>query len=112
LFIAVGDFLAEVFLDLLQLLHQKHPFSLDFLKQHCSKWFTTCFEAAHIRRLWKSALTFPSSIAFFQYFIVSLLSSLAPSHIDMIPMNADEFVQKFHELKWGVYHSNYATVES
>jgi hypothetical protein len=47
-------------------------------------------------------LTFPSSIAFFQCFIISLLLSLAPSLVDMIPMNADEFVQKFHELEGGV----------
>jgi hypothetical protein len=99
LFIAVGDFLAESFPDLLQLLHQKHAFSLDFLREDCSKWFTTCFDGADIRRLWISVLTFPSSIEFFQCFIVSLLFSLTPSLVEMNPMNNDEFVERFHELK-------------
>ena len=99
LIIAVGYILEDNFPDLLQLLYQKHAISLDFLKDDCSKWFTTCFEAADIKRLWISVLSFSSSFQFFQCFIVSLLFSLAPQFVEMNPLNSDEFIRKFHILK-------------
>ena len=99
LFIAIGYILQENFPDLLQLLHQKHAFSIDFLREDVSKWFTTCFQAADVRRLWISILSFTSSFQFFQCFIVSLLFSLAPQFVEMNPLNSDEFIRRFHNLK-------------
>jgi hypothetical protein len=102
LFIAVGDFLADGFPDLLQLLQQKHAFSLDFLGEDCACWFASCFGAADVRRLWVSILAFSSFVDFFQCFIISLLYSLTPRIVEMNPMNTDDFVRKFHELKKNV----------
>jgi hypothetical protein len=99
LFIAIGYILDDNFQDLLQLLYQKHAFSLDFLRDDCSKWFTTCFQSSDVRRLWISILSFTSSFQFFQCFIVSLLFSLAPQFVEMNPLNSDEFVRRFHNLK-------------
>lgn len=99
LFIAIGYILEDNFPDLLHLLYQKHAFSLDFLRDDCSKWFTTCFKSNDVRRLWVSILSFTSSFQFFQCFIVSLLFSLAPSFVEMNPLNSDEFVRRFHTLK-------------
>ncbi|OHS99281.1 hypothetical protein TRFO_34311 [Tritrichomonas foetus] len=99
LFIAIGYILDENFPDLLQLLYQKHAFSLDFLRDDVSKWFTTCFQSADVRRLWISILSFTSSFQFFQCFIVSLLFSLAPQFVEMNPLNSDEFIRRFHNLK-------------
>jgi hypothetical protein len=99
LFIAIGYILDDSFQDLLQLLYQKHAFSLDFLRDDCSKWFTTCFQSSDVRRLWVSILSFSSSFQFFQCFIVSLLFSLAPSFVEMNPLNSDEFIRRFHNLK-------------
>jgi hypothetical protein len=99
LFIAIGYILEANFADLLQLLYQKHAFSLDFLREDCAKWFTTCFQSSDVRRLWISILSFTSSFQFFQCFIVSLLFSLAPQFVEMNPLNSDEFVRRFHTLK-------------
>ena len=99
LFIAIGFILEDNFPDLLQLLYQKHAFSLDFLTNDCAKWFTTCFQANDVRRLWISILSFTSSFQFFQCFIVSMLFSLAPSFVEMNPLNNEEFVRRFHNLK-------------
>jgi hypothetical protein len=99
LFIAIGYILEDNFPDLLQLLYQKHAFSLDFLRDDCAKWFTTCFQSSEVRRLWVSILSFSSSFQFFQCFIVSLLFSLAPSFVEMNPLNSEEFVRRFHNLK-------------
>ncbi|KAH0793432.1 RabGAP/TBC domain-containing protein [Histomonas meleagridis] len=99
LLIAIGYILAENFPDLLQLLNQKHAFSLDFLRNDISKWFTTCFRDSDIRRLWVSILSFSSSFQFFQCFVVSLLFSLAPNFVEINPLNGDEFVKRFHTLK-------------
>jgi hypothetical protein len=99
LFIAIGCILEDNFPDLLQLLYQKHAFSLDFLRDDYSKWFTTCFKSSDLRRLWISILSFTSSFQFFQCFIVSLLFSLAPAFVEMNPLNSDEFVRRFHNLK-------------
>ena len=99
LFIAIGYILEENFQDLLQLLYQKHASSLDFLRDDCEKWFTTCFQASDVRRLWISILSFTSSFQFFQCFIVSMLFSLAPSFVEMNPLNSEEFVRRFHNLK-------------
>jgi hypothetical protein len=99
LFIAIGYILEANFQELLQLLYQKHAFSLDFLRDDCSKWFTTCFRSSDVRRLWVSILSFSSSFQFFQCFIVSLLFSLAPWFVEMNPLNNDEFIRRFHNLK-------------
>jgi len=99
LFIAVGCILEDSFPDLLQLLKQKHAYTLDFLGDDCAKWFTTCFSGADVRRLWISILSFTSSFQFFQCFIVSLLFSLAPNFVEMNPLNNEEFVRRFHNLK-------------
>lgn len=99
LFIAIGFILEDNFPELLQLLYQKHAFSLDFLRDDVSKWFTTCFHDSDIRRLWVSILSFTSSFQFFQCFIVSLLFSLAPQFVEMNPLNSDEFIRRFHNLK-------------
>lgn len=102
LFIAIGFILEENFPDLLQLLYQKHALSLDFLRDDVSKWFTTCFQKEDVRRLWVSILSFTSSFQFFQCFIVSLLFSLAPQFVEMNPLNGEEFIRRFHNLKKGV----------
>lgn len=102
LFIAIGYILEENFPDLLQLLNQKHAFSLDFLRDDVSSWFTTCYSGDDLRRLWVSVLSFSSSFQFFQCYIVSLLYSLAQSFVEMNPLNSDEFVKRFHVLKKGV----------
>lgn len=99
LFIAIGGILEKIFPELLQLLYQKHAFSLDFLRDDCSKWFTTCFGLSDVRRLWISILSFPSTFQFFQCFIVSFLFSLAPEFVEMNPLNSEEFVRRFHTLK-------------
>jgi len=99
LFIAVGCILEDSFPELLQLLKQKHAYTLDFLGEDCAKWFTTCFSGPDVRRLWISILSFKSSFQFFQCFIVSLLFSLAPHFVEMNPLNTDEFVRRFHNLK-------------
>jgi hypothetical protein len=99
LFIAVGSLLEQHFPELLQLLYQKHAYSLDFLRDDCGKWFTTCFAADDIRRLWMSILSFSSAFQFFQCFTVSLLFSLAPLFLEINPLNCEEFVRRFHTLK-------------
>jgi hypothetical protein len=99
LFMAVGALLEQHFPELLQLLYQKHAYSLDFLRDDCSKWFTTCFQADDIRRLWMSILSFSSAYQFFQCFTVSLLFSLAPQFLEINPLNCEEFVRRFHTLK-------------
>lgn len=99
LFMAIGDILAGQFPELLQILYQKHAFSLDFLRNDCSKWFTTCFESEDVRRLWMSVRSFPSVYQFFQCFIVSMLFSLIPAFMEMNPLNSEEFVRRFHKLK-------------
>lgn len=99
LFIAIGYILEDNFPELLQLLYQKHALSLDFLRDDCAKWFTTCFQSSDVRRLWISILSFTSSFQFWQCFIVSLLFSLAPHFVEMNPLNSDEFVRRFHNLK-------------
>ena len=102
LFIAIGFILQDNFPDLLQLLNQKHAFSLDFLRDDVSSWFTTCYSGDDLRRLWVSVLSFSSSFQFFQCYIVSLLYSLAQSFVEMNPLNSDEFVRRFHVLKKNV----------
>jgi hypothetical protein len=103
LFIAVGSLLEQHFPELLQLLYQKHAYSLDFLRDDCSKWFTACFEAEDIRRLWMSILSFSSPYQFFQCFTVSMLFSLAPLFLEINPLNCEEFVRRFHALKKRVH---------
>jgi hypothetical protein len=99
LFIANGELLNQYFPELLQLLYQKHAYSLDFLREDCSKWFTTCFESDDIRRLWMSILSFSSAYQFFQCFTVALLFSLAPQFLEINPLNCEEFVRRFQTLK-------------
>lgn len=99
LFISIGYILQDNFPEMLQLLSQKHAFSLDFLSEDCSKWFTTCFKGDDVRRLWVSILTFSSSFQFLQCFIMSLLFSLTPALVEMNPLTTDDFVEKFAALK-------------
>jgi hypothetical protein len=99
LFIANGGLIHQYFPELLQLLYQKHAYSLDFLREDCSKWFTTFFHSDDIRRLWMSILSFSSAYQFFQCFTVALLFSLAPHFLEINPLSSEEFVRRFHELK-------------
>ena len=99
LFISIGYLLEDNFPEMLQLLSQKHAFSLDFLSSDCSRWFTTCFSGSDIRRLWASILTFPSSFQFLQCFVISLLFSLTPSLVEMNPRTNEQFVEQFTALK-------------
>jgi hypothetical protein len=99
LFIAVGSLLEQHFPELLQLLYQKHVYSLEFLRDDLRKWFTTCFEFDDIKRLWMSILSFSSVCHFFQCFTVSMLFSLAPAFLEINPLNCEEFVKRFHTLK-------------
>jgi hypothetical protein len=99
LYIAVGSLLEQHFPELHQLLYQKHAYSLDFLRDDCSKWFTTCFEPDDIGRLWMSILSFSITCQFFQCFTSSMLFSLAPLFLEINPLNCEEFVRRFHALK-------------
>ena len=102
LFMAINGILEASLPELLQILYQKHAFSLDFLRDDCSKWFATCFESQDVRRLWMSSLSFTSTFQFFQCFTVSLLFSLIPAFMEMNPLNSEEFVRRFHKLKKNV----------
>jgi hypothetical protein len=99
LFIANSGLIHQYFPELLQLLYQKHAYNLDFLKDDCSKLFTTFFQSDDIRRLWMSILSFSSASQFFQCFTVALLFSLAPHFLAINPLSSEEFVKRFHELK-------------
>jgi hypothetical protein len=87
LFLAVGSRLDQHFPDSQQLLYQKHAYSLDFLSDDCSKWFTPCFEPDAIKSLWISILSLTIACQFFQCFPSSMLFSLAPLFLEINPLN-------------------------
>ena len=99
LFKDVGETLKEKYSCLLELLIQKHAFSLDFLRDDCNSLFSTCFGSVEIRQLWVSLLTHGNSEDFLKVFIISLLFYLAPKFVEMNPLNSEEFVRRFNELK-------------
>jgi hypothetical protein len=99
LFMTVGNILQETYPDLLQLLYQKHAFSLDFMRDDCSNWFTSCFEGPDLKRLWTSVLASPSSFQFFQCFIIAMLFAMVPSLIEANPLNSDDFAAHYEKVK-------------
>ncbi|OHS98433.1 hypothetical protein TRFO_35175 [Tritrichomonas foetus] len=104
LFLAVGRVLELALPDILQLLFQKHAYSLDFMLEDCSRWYTTIFANDEIIRLWISAFAYSltaNTFEFHQYFAPSLLFSMAPAMIEMNPLNNEEFVRRFTALKKG-----------
>ncbi|EAY09160.1 hypothetical protein TVAG_363750 [Trichomonas vaginalis G3] len=99
IFTNVGNLLFDNYNPLLELLIQKHAFSLDFLRDDCNAMFSTCLNPCELRRFWMSLLTYPAPFKFYEVFIISLLFSLSPSFVEMNPLNSEEFVHRFHDLK-------------
>lgn len=99
IFTEVGKLLFDNFNPLLELLIQKHAFSLDFLRDDCNALFSTCFTPSELRRFWMSLLTYPEPFKFYEVFIISLLFFLSPNFVEMNPLNSEEFVHRFHDLK-------------
>jgi hypothetical protein len=101
LLVEVGKRIATMFPELLQLLRQKHVFSLDFLRHDCSRWFVDVFKDEEITVLWVSILSFSSTKEFFESFLIALLLMLMPELNELIPLSGREFVERFNSLKGG-----------
>ncbi|KAH0788151.1 RabGAP/TBC domain-containing protein [Histomonas meleagridis] len=99
MFADINDILQKDFPTLLQLLNQKHAYSLDFMRGDCEKWFATCFEGEDLMRLWISSASSADSIEFMKSFIVSMLYSLAPMLIEMNSLNNEEMVRMYQKEK-------------
>jgi hypothetical protein len=64
----VGRLLNSTFNEVIQMLNQKHIFSLDFLRDDCSRWFIDVFSGDDIKVFWISALSFRNTKEFFESF--------------------------------------------
>jgi len=99
LFAQIGKTIETKFPDLLQVLSQKHVFTLDFLRNDLSRWFMDVFETSDIRILWISILTFEKVQDFFESFIIARLMMVLKQIDDLNPLCFDEFINKFHQVK-------------
>jgi hypothetical protein len=99
LLVEVGRRIASMFPELLQWLTQKHVFTLDFLRDDCSRWFVDVFNDEEVKVLWISILSFSGSREFFESFLIALLLMLRPDLNELIPLSASEFVDRFNQVK-------------
>ena len=100
IFKKVGEELQNNYTNLLELLFQKHAYSLDFLRDDCNAWFSTCFKPKDLRRLWVSILTYgQNQYQFFGVFIISLLIYFSEDFVSQNPLNSEEFIRIFEDLK-------------
>lgn len=95
----VGKVIFEKFPNFNSYLNQKHIFSLDFMFNDCINWFFDCFKDNEIIKLLISAFTFPDLFKFFQCFLLSYLVSLAPNFRYSSPIDFDEFLSEYQNIK-------------
>lgn len=99
IFNGVGAALEANWEPLLELLLQRQVYTLDFMRDDLSGWFSGVFSPVDLRRLWISELAVGEPQRFFIGFVSAILFALAPRFVDMNPLNSEEFVRKFGLLK-------------
>jgi hypothetical protein len=100
--INVGKMLDSTFNEIIQILNQKHIFSLDFLRNDCGTWFINVFNEDDIKVFWISALAFGGTKEFFESFLIALLILLMNELNELNPLGLQEFVDQFNEVKMKV----------
>jgi hypothetical protein len=95
----VGEKLDKRYPQLLQLLVQKHVFTLDFLRDDVSTWFLNVFSTDGIHRLWISLLSYQASQEIFVSFLIAFLMFGLKEIDDYAPLCFDEFITMFNGVK-------------
>lgn len=99
LFVEAGKLISGQFQPLLQLLYQKYVTSLDFLTEDLIWWFSDIFNVEELKRLWLSILVDGPWNTFYQCFICSILYSITPQLGQMYPLQTEDFLIRFDEIK-------------
>ena len=99
LFVEAGKLLESYFQSLLQLLFQKHAYSLDFLRNDCVWWFSDIFNVEDLKRLWLSVLVSKNWLEFYERFICALLYSVIPQLGEINPLMREDFLLRFQDIK-------------
>jgi hypothetical protein len=99
LFEQIGKVIETKFSDLLQVLGQKHIFSLDFLRKDLACWFLGVFNTKDVRILWLSILAFTSVTEFYESFIIAVLLLLLQRMGDLNPLCFEEVIKRFDLIK-------------
>jgi hypothetical protein len=97
--IALGATIEAKFPDLLQVLVQKHVFTLDFLRSDIATWFLGIFQTGEIQRLWISLLSRAPIKDIFVSFLVAFLMFALREIGDFAPLCSEEFVSMFNGVK-------------
>lgn len=97
--INVGNIINKNFHILLELLIQKNVNSLEFLIDDCSLWFLHLFNCDDILKLWLAILSTEKMDVFFESFIISLFITLSTQINEKNPVNYQEFVSIYNEIK-------------
>lgn len=91
----IGNVIAE----LLDLLAERHVYSLEFLREDYSTWFCHFFSIADVQTLWISALSFGDWQKFFSLFAFALIANFATAIEDFAALSSEEFSYRFSQLK-------------
>jgi len=98
-FMEVGNILVSKYPELLELLRQKHVFSLDFLRPDFNIWFMNVISQNEFIRYIVSIHCYPDSVQFFEGFVISLFLYHSPKLIEANPLNIEDFEKRYDLMK-------------
>jgi hypothetical protein len=95
----IAGLLESKFPQVLEMMAQKYLFSLEFLRQDCSVWFSNVFKGDGLKLLLISIVKFKDVEEFFESFLIAILINILQELCEVVIFNSDELVMEYEEMR-------------